>query len=359
MASSFIHQALDQFLEQNPPREYINALKSFLDTPFPTMRSATWIPSADEVAIRQDLANELLKNIQATYPMLTAFTAVQVSILLLMPLDLLRDLVRNTKLGPDANVGHVLNAIAGFHWVRESMRDLIRYFLQGKHPDAATKKRKAPNKERHAVEGPPESSTHRNEAEKQMVISYVSLIEASLGTSDKAWNMISLNPYLHAWWAKPHWGIECSGIVPRGEKHAVVILFHWMPHKKGDPRRTIRVEPGTNDCQRMADALAEGSYGEGRGPDLKGYANAIQHSSFRPIVTGQEFEIALDTLEEANNMRKMINIQWACVRVAAMSGSAGPDDLDEDFSEFDFEREAFEREMMLKGSDDDDYSTDN
>lgn len=186
------------------------------------------------------------------------------------------------------------------------------------------------------------------------VFSYCSLIEASLGASDKAWNMLSLNPYLHAWWAKPHWGIECVGIVPRGEKHAVVMLFHWMPHKKGDPRRTIRVEPGTNDCQRMVDALVEGSYGEGRGPDQEGYANAIQHSSFRPIVTGQEFEIALDTLEEANNMRKMINIQWACVRVAAMSGAAGPDDLAEDFSEFDFEREAFEREMMLRDSDDDD-----
>lgn len=127
MASSELHQALDQFLVQNPPREHISAIKSFLNTPLPTVRSVTWIPPADEVAIRQDLANELLENIRATTPAGTTFTAVQVSVLLLMPLDLLRDLVRDTKLGPDDNVRHVLHATGSFRWVRESMRDLIRY----------------------------------------------------------------------------------------------------------------------------------------------------------------------------------------------------------------------------------------
>jgi len=34
-----------------------------------------------------------------------------------------------------------------------------------------------------------------------------------------------------------------------------------------------------------------------------------------------------------------------------MSGAAGPDDFSDDFSEFDFEREAFELEAALRDSD--------
>lgn len=163
--------------------------------------------------------------------------------------------------------------------------------------------------------------------------------------------MLCLNPCLHSWWAKPHWGIECTGIEPRakeggGHKYAVVLLFHWMPNNKGtiNPGQAVDLQPGANDCRKMVDALmADASDGQGRGEATSaGYMTAIQHDSFRPIVSGQEFEVVVDTADDAENMREMVNDQWACVRIAAMSGAAGPDDLSDTFSEFDFERNLFE-----------------
>ncbi len=43
----------------------------------------------------------------------------------------------------------------------------------------------------------------------------------------------------------------------------------------------------------------------------------------------------------------MVEIQWAGITIAAMSLAAGPDDFADDFSEFDFEREAYERRIGL------------
>lgn len=161
--------------------------------------------------------------------------------------------------------------------------------------------------------------------------------------------MLSINPYLHSCWSKPDWAIECIGILPRqqGEtlKHAVILVFHWMPHSSNSPYQAINLESDATGCQGILDGLTETPYGESRGPATEGYVTGIQHDSFRPIVSGQEFEVSLDTLEDAEKMRQMVNIQWACVRIAAMSGATGPDDFADDFSEFDFEREEFERRV--------------
>lgn len=86
---------------------------------------------------------------------------------------------------------------------------------------------------------------------------------------------------------------------------------------------------------------------------MQGFGNGIRHDCFRPIVSGQEFRVVLDTLEDAEKMRKMVDIQGACVRIAAMSGAAGPDDLSDDFSEFDFQRRAYETAAMLGDVDED------
>ncbi len=92
-------------------------------------------------------------------------------------------------------------------------------------------------------------------------------------------------------------------------------------------------------------------YGEGRCPGVEGFVTACSRETNQPLVSGQSFEVVLDTLEDAMKMKKMVDIQWACITIAAMSGAAGPDDFSDDFSEFDFEREAFEWEAALRNSD--------
>ncbi|CAK7243770.1 MAG: hypothetical protein STHCBS139747_005298 [Sporothrix thermara] len=179
------------------------------------------------------------------------------------------------------------------------------------------------------------------------------LIGKGLGCSDKCWNMLSINPHVHGLWARPYWAIQNRGVEPRPTGYAVILAFHWMPHRRGQPDQEINVEPGSDDVERMMDGLRAGRfYGEGPGESgMHGSANILQHDSFRPIVSGQVFEVTHDTLEDAHKMRMMVEIQWACIRIAAMSGAAGPGDSSDDFSEFDFERAAFTREAELGDAD--------
>lgn len=193
------------------------------------------------------------------------------------------------------------------------------------------------------------------------------LTEGGLGCSDKHWNLLSISPYLHTWWSRPYWALECTGILPHGDgygdgegegdnqKFAVVLVFHWMPHNgRNVPDKKVSMDLASTDCRTMLSNLREGlHYGQGLGPSSAGHVTAIQHDCFRPIVSGQEFKVIMDTAEDAAMMREMVNFQWACVRVAAMSGAAGPQDLDDDFSELDEDRYAFELQEFYKQADSD------
>ncbi|CAK7224418.1 hypothetical protein SEUCBS140593_005563 [Sporothrix eucalyptigena] len=405
-----MHVLLEEFLAKEPHPETIEALRAFLTSPRPARSPATWIPPADEAETRLGLVRQLRQNIIATTTgsdQTFQFTSAQVSALFLAPLSRLQYFV--TMTAPDKGAserdmyaGSIQSSLTGLH-------DNIRYFLQGQHPDAASKKRKTPGQEPQPVEGPrgenPVQGTDyvsRNEQEKKKCLardqhrciftssihpqachivpfafnstrtnqrdyttrfainiqrlffasldeeeSCLNLLSTGLGSSDKAWNMLSINPYLHAWWARPYWAVECLGIEPVENGYAVILAFHWMPHSDNDitPDQPVRLE---SDMLGTLDALADRrSYGDGLAPDKQGFPNAIQHDSFQPIVSGQEFRVVHETPEDAQRMRKMVDIQWACVRLAAMSGAAGPSDDDDDWSEFDFEREEYETAVFL------------
>ncbi|KAL5083507.1 hypothetical protein Trisim1_001382 [Trichoderma cf. simile WF8] len=62
----------------------------------------------------------------------------------------------------------------------------------------------------------------------------------------------------------------------------------------------------------------------------------VQRDSFHELETGQTFEIVVDN-EDAIKMKEAFDVQWAVVRLAALSGAAGvwalePDSLDKDDS---------------------------
>lgn len=183
------------------------------------------------------------------------------------------------------------------------------------------------------------------------------LINDELGRSDKAWNMLPISPQLHRYWSKPYWAIKFIGITPLYQgpeeadvKQIVTMRFQWLRHKNGDPKRHINVD-NNNDCQIMLDGLASDSI---TCLGFEGMVTAHCGRSNQPIVSGQDFNVVLDTVEDADKMKKMLEIQWACITIAAMCGAAGPrDDSNDDLSEFDFEREEYEWRQFIDPEEED------
>ncbi|KJR86291.1 uncharacterized protein SPSK_02643 [Sporothrix schenckii 1099-18] len=280
--------------------------------------------------------------------------------------------------------------------------------LQGQHPDAATKKRKTPGQEPQPVEQPRDADlaigqgyVRKNEHEKKMCLerdqnkciftndtnpevchivpfafnstttnlrAYTTnfcctmaalfidqedalagngLVASGLGCSDKSWNMLCIDASLHAAWSRLQWAIECIGIEPYSG-------FHWMPLRRGDadPDKRVSLEPGTSDYRGMMDrmciAVPESSEGHRPGSASQMPSTTMQQHDLQPPFSGQEFRVVHNTREDAEKMQRMVNIQWCCVRLAAMSGAAGPDDLDDDFSEFDHDREEYEIDVWRR-----------
>ncbi len=98
----------------------------------------------------------------------------------------------------------------------------------------------------------------------------------------------------------------------------------------------------------MLDGLASGSttsstIGQGTCPGLEGTATAHCGRSNQPIESGQDINVVLDTLADAIKMKRMLEIQWACITIAAMSSATGPrDDSNDDLPELEYDREEYE-----------------
>ncbi|KAL7910000.1 hypothetical protein GGI35DRAFT_351673 [Trichoderma velutinum] len=134
--------------------------------------------------------------------------------------------------------------------------------------------------------------------------------------------MLCLHPTLRDWWSKGFFGLQCIGIGPiscagLGSSHRysgsylVRLQFHWMPRNNGViPRDYIQAGDDTihkmlQIKERVGDAISE-----------------AQKSSSCRLETGQIFTLSMSA-EDAAKMQLMIDIQWANVRLAALSGLSG------------------------------------
>ena len=89
------------------------------------MHPITWIPPADEVAVRLALARQLRENLRASSARKNyQFTAVQVSTLMLMPNDVLRQFVARTASADVATRQQSRYFIMGG---LGAIRDMLRY----------------------------------------------------------------------------------------------------------------------------------------------------------------------------------------------------------------------------------------
>src|SRR6266566_4869813 len=116
------------------------------------------------------------------------------------------------------------------------------------------------------------------------------LINAGVGCSDKAWNMLAANRQMHHWWSKACWGFRLVGVTPEGSGplHVVRLRFQWLQKKRPDPMWHINIDANSDGILRMLDELAE-VHGMGQGAGMQGFIMAHQCKSGWRLRSGQDF----------------------------------------------------------------------
>lgn len=163
------------------------------------------------------------------------------------------------------------------------------------------------------------------------------LVAEGIGCSDKSWNMICLNKQLHTWWSKCLLGIKCTGVTLEDDmtNSTVWLEFQWMCRRTPlDPGRKISIDnraqdmpgrPHTQESEAARFVKGTGAYyGDAAvnpGSVSAGHIMDFISPSGRPLLSGHRFQNTMAN-EEAGKMKAMIDLQWACVNIASMSGAA-------------------------------------
>lgn len=128
---------------------------------------------------------------------------------------------------------------------------------------------------------------------------------------DMSWNMISLSPDLRRLWKEHFVGFQCLGILPIDRQASAIWLqFHWMPRNQLDYRHHAELNMDT--IQKLLQNIPS------EGHDA---VEKYRKSAHRPLETGQIFSIRMGK-QEALSMKRVIDLRWAIVRIAAISGLA-------------------------------------
>lgn len=88
-----------------------------------------------------------------------------------------------------------------------------------------------------------------------------------------------------------------------------------------------RARYGTAPRLGSEDANAPGA-AVPNGPNSNdGIVAAVDTRTSRPLRSGTMVSVSLSALTDACNMKAMLDLQWACINIACMSGAAGSDDF--------------------------------
>lgn len=149
--------------------------------------------------------------------------------------------------------------------------------------------------------------------------STTNLLGSSLGATDKAWNMLSLTPALHDFWSRAFFGLKRLGFNPsmkNGRTMATVkIQFVWLP------RMAYKTFLNKVELQDQDPFNESSLISKLRNHTVPSDLYMVNTQSKVSIQTGQTFEVCLE-LSDALNLIRMLDIQWALIRLAAMSGAA-------------------------------------
>ena len=146
--------------------------------------------------------------------------------------------------------------------------------------------------------------------------------------------MLSLHPYLQSLWAEQRWGLACTGIVPvgggdqgdGGTIYTVHLTFHWLPQtNRGDDHRTINFGPGADGFQALLDNLRESRQTAPLYGEKNAEYTAAEREAILSIPSGHMIQVTVDSEQDAKKMKAMIDLQWATIRIACLSGSVVTD----------------------------------
>lgn len=146
---------------------------------------------------------------------------------------------------------------------------------------------------------------------------YTQDLTSNLGCSDRSWNMICLNPYLHGLWSKGIWAFSFVSIddIPKFPNERVVCLqFHWMKVPPGGT--TFKLDDPV-DWERVVGFP---------GGLVASNCAIMNNDTYRPVETGDLFNIRISR-DDADRFVRMIKLQWAMIKINAIAGAAGDPDL--------------------------------
>ncbi|KAL6820988.1 hypothetical protein J3E69DRAFT_340531 [Trichoderma sp. SZMC 28015] len=137
------------------------------------------------------------------------------------------------------------------------------------------------------------------------------LLRLPPGSSDESWNMLCLHPTLRDWWDKCFFGFKFHRIIPslNEENCTIQLQFHWLPRNGSNPEE--RTKADKEAITRMLQKIQQD----------EGLIMESRKENCRPIETGDVFSLVM-TEEDAAGMKVMIDIQWANAKLAAISGAA-------------------------------------
>lgn len=149
------------------------------------------------------------------------------------------------------------------------------------------------------------------------------------GTSDQVWNMICLDERLRRYWTMTYFALKCVGIDDHDENEAIVKLrFHWIPRGKNLNARCSVIGPD-NDLEKMINFAKTFSENDNQPPEWSHGTLYKLHDDGTPLVSGDLFEVRMP-MDDAVRFRDMLELQWACMILASLSGSAEALDLSPD-----------------------------
>lgn len=160
-----------------------------------------------------------------------------------------------------------------------------------------------------------------------------------VGSSDKVWNMVALSPLLHSWWSKGYFALKYLGSDPAEATSSLAVItlqFRWMPRSsvqngihivkledQRDPRKGLLAQLNHHYGDGVSTACdTEGCTGCYR-TSLVGVANL---ESNHRICSGDIIKVRREA-KYVPEFKSMIDLQWALICTAAMSGAAGTPEL--------------------------------
>ncbi|KAH7153568.1 hypothetical protein EDB81DRAFT_932172 [Dactylonectria macrodidyma] len=152
-----------------------------------------------------------------------------------------------------------------------------------------------------------------------------STLTDGLGSSDKTWNMLTLNPWLHVWWGKGFFAFKWLGVLPphpdRLDTQEVQLQFRWMLRSQTSNGTDLVNLKDPRDPTKSLLGSMDHFYGPGTHQqrqchvDYNHCAETIGRAITNPLTCHSiEFGTIITVARDSDSIDKfkvMIDIQWA------------------------------------------------